>query len=207
MAIGDLYRIAFEYLSQSQTNVNVMYFKQTGSEPGNDAQAVAFWMAERLKLVYNPTIARPGRGQVVGVTATLVARIFGDVGKGTANWGVDGPNETPLPPANAVVVRLRTGLQGPTRRGRIFVGGVPGIWQTDGSLNAAGLAGYGAFISRMLADFGSPTAPGKMQLGVFSRERYSIISNPFDEYWKPVTQLAVAGPVSTMRSRKVGVGN
>ena len=64
MAVGDLYRIAFQYLSQSQSNVNVLYFKQTDTIANNTAQDIAFHMAESLKGVYNQTIARPSRGQV-----------------------------------------------------------------------------------------------------------------------------------------------
>jgi len=206
MAVNDLWRIAFEYQSQAQLNVNVLYCKQLTAAPGEDAQAVATHVAPLIRDVFNQAIARVSRGQMTNVGVTKIARFASDTARSSSSWGIDGPAEIPLPSVVAAVMKIRTGLAGPTRRGRIFLGGVPSIWQTDGTLNANGNLNYGQFMDRLRTAFSGPTPTTGLQLGVFSRTRYKIISSPFDDYWVPATQLAMASPLATMHSRKVGIG-
>ena len=206
MAVGDLYRTAVQYNVAGQSNVNVMYFKQTKPMGQNNAQDFATEVAPLVRDLFVPIIADP-RSLAITLTCTLVARLFSDVGESTAQINVNTPSPgLALPPANAMVLRIRTGLSGRTRRGRIFLGGVPASWITAGQLNTVGRVPYDNFMSSFIANFFGDDPLSGAQLGVFSRSRYAIISNPFDDYWKPAVQLQIPPAVATMRSRKVGVG-
>lgn len=206
MAVGDLYRIAFNYNVWGQSNVNVMYMRQTAPIGDNDAQAVADVLAPAMRDLYTGVVAGI-RFLGTQTQVQLVARLATDVGEQFSNFATDGASlGGALPPANAVICRLKTGLAGRTRRGRIFLGGVGQSWHTAGVLNSVGQPIYNQFITNVKANFVGTNPLFNMQLGVFSRTRYKIVSNPFDSYFAPVTDLQVPAAIATMRSRKVGVG-
>lgn len=206
MANGDLYRCAFGYTVHGQSNVNVFYMRQSASGGGDDAQDAAQIISPILRDLYTPVVAGL-RGAVTTLQTQLVARLSTDGGEFTSSFPSDGANiGGALPPANAVVIRLRTGFAGRRRRGRIFLGGVLGTWQTAGNVNSTGAAVYATFMQGLLTNFGGATPVTGYTLGVFSRASYSLLGNPFDDYWKPVTALQQPPAVATMRSRKVGVG-
>ena len=206
MAVGDLYRMACRYSVHSQSNVNVLYMKQTRSIGDNKAQDVADVAAPILAQIYGLWLGG-GRGNQFNLDVQLVARLASDIGiAGVPFDGAGASVGIALPPANAVVVRIRTGLQGRTRRGRFFLGGVGDSLNNAGTLNGAGLTKVQQFMTAITTNFMGDDPLVGVTLGVFSRSRYSIISNPFDDYWKQATQLVAPGEIATMRSRKVGVG-
>ena len=207
MALNDLYRCAFSYQIFGQTNTNIMYMKQTAQPLLDTAQKVADSLVASMTTVFAAGVPVDNRNPTSNLTVQLVSRIFSDAGIASGAFGNAGMGGGSLPPANALVVRIGTGLAGRTRRGRIFLGGVQKDLQGAGVLTANGIIAYGIFLTAMRNQFGGPATPSGFQLGVFSRKRYDILSNPFDDYWKPATVLAIVSGLTTMRSRKVGSGS
>lgn len=205
MATGDLYRVAFNYNVHGQSCVNVMYMKQTVVGAGT-AQTAATALAPLLKDVFKIVLTRGSTSNTCNVSTQLVARLLTDQGQASANFADEGPLDAALPALNAMVVRIRTGFSGRSHRGRIFVGAVPASWVSGSVMNATGITKYGLFATALIQGFMGNAPQSGYQLGVFSREKYRILSNPFDDYWKPATQLTVPSEVASMRSRKVGVG-
>lgn len=205
MATGDLYRTAVEYQSDGQLNVNVYYMKQTKVTTGGAKQA-AEDMAPIFAGLYGLILAPGSRAANIIVRCQLVSRLFSDGGEKLQPLSGSPGGGAALPPTNAIVIRLKTGFADRTRRGRVFLGCVPGGVVTAGVLNQFGQDNYGGFAANLVTNFGGNAPAVGFSLGVFSRERYSLISNPFDEYWKPVTVAQAIAQVATMRSRKVGVG-
>lgn len=110
--------------------------------------------------------------------------------------------DAPEAPQLAVCCNIKTGLSGRTRRGRFFLAGIPDADVKQGRIQPASQARLNTMIAALTAAFLGDGATSEFQLGVFSRSRYAILSNPFDEYWVPATSLGYNLVMSTMRSRK-----
>lgn len=206
MSTGKLYRTAIEYQISGQLNVNVMYLRQTAVDTRNAAD-VAEDQAAIWRGIYGNVLSTFSRAPNIMVRCTEVSRVFSDAGEfSTALVGSPGVVQT-LPPANALVIRLKSGLADRTRRGRIFVGGICADRVAEGMLNPSGVLLYSAMALAIKANFVGNAPVTGFQLGVFSRERYKILSSPFDDYWVPVIDVQHTSAIATMRSRKVGVGS
>lgn len=205
MAVDDLYRIALKYDVHGQSNVNVIYCKQVAAFTSNNAFACATYMSQQL-MPFFASILPIGRGANFGADVSLVARTTSDLGSNSFPISGSGPPGAALPPANAVVCSIRTGFSGRSRRGRIFLGGLSGNLTEAGTLNTIGQGIYATFITNLQQVLMGGIAAAPYRLGVFSREKYKILSNPFDDYFKLANALQIRQPIATMRSRKVGVG-
>lgn len=206
MAVNDLYRTAFSVQVSGQTTVNVMYFKQLNSSLQDDAQSAANIITPILSTAYSNVLASNSTNPVSNVTCTRVSRLFADTGTAIGNVG-PGIGGDVMPALVACTVKIKTGFAGKTRRGRIFVGGVPSVFVAFSTVSTTAIARYQLFMDGIRNNFMGGAPVSGFQLGVFSRTRYAILSNPFDDYFKPATQLVLNGAIASMRSRKFGVGS
>ncbi len=205
MATGDVYRVAFLYSVHGQGCANILYMKQTGAA-GDDAQDAASILAPLLTQVYFPVLPRGAVQNTINVGVTLVSKSNSDQGGASGDLASQGPNTGAFPALCASVIRIRTGLAGRTRRGRIFLSGVSLEWSTAGVLNANGILGYDGFMTRLSAGFMGPNPQSGFQLGVFSRTVYSGLLGTLADAFKPAISLQNPVEIASMRSRKVGVG-
>jgi hypothetical protein len=207
MAVGDLYRVALQCRVHGQLNVNTMYLKQeAGSE--DKAVEVATHLLPRLAPIWQRSMGIADFDRQWTMNVTKVSRLFSDMGQHIIEVPANGqPFAGALPTVNAVVISLGTGFAGPSRRGRWFLGGVAQAHVTNSILNTTGNTVYSTFITEAAAELTAGTPASGFRLGVFSREKYKLISNPFDDYWKPCTQLTVRTIIATMHSRKIGIGS
>jgi len=206
MAVGDLYRCALGYRNHSQLNVNVFYMKNVSAASAESANQIAQLVCETMAPIYQAIKPGGSGSNTYTCEVNKVARLESEIGSWTAAGPIGLLLGDTLPSVNAVTMSLNTGFAGPARRGRVFLGGVPVAWQANSLLNTGGFAGYNAWQNAVRDAFMGEDASTGLQLGVFSRTKYSLISNPFDDYWKPVTQMIVRSEIGTMKSRKVGVG-
>lgn len=204
MAVDDLYRVSMVTRVHNQECVNVMYMKQRGAGMGDDAQAAANYLGPKLR-----DIVEPKTGQFnwnfVGVNTSLVSRINSDQGERAVTKLNTGPVVGVVTPTLALVISLRTGFAGRSRRGRIYFAGLRDDGEVGGLVVDNGIIAANTLLADLNAEFGV-SGTGPFQLGVFSRLRYEIISNPFDDYWKPVTGMSYNPAFGNQRSRRPGVG-
>lgn len=205
MAAGDIYRVAFLYSVYGQGCANIMYMKQDGFG-GDDATDAAEHLMPILRTTFVPVLPRGVTGNLYNVGVSLVSKSNSDQGGASADTLQEGPLGGALPALCSIVVRIKTGLAGRRRRGRIFVSGIPEGWSAAGVLNAAGVTGYTGLANRLNAAFMGTTPSSGFRLGVFSRTEYDSILGTLNDAWKPATTLVVPTEVASMRSRKVGVG-
>lgn len=207
MAVGDLYRIALTYRITGQINTNVFYMKNETAAAADDADKVAQLVCTPLATAYEKIICRENFNKTFTVEATKVSRIFSELGSFSVLLNADFQSGSVLPTVCAIVASMYTGFAGPSRRGRVFLGGLSGDSIASSQINPTGGTRYAAWVALMKSYFMGGALDTGMSLGVFSRKRYEIVSNPFDDYWKPVTNLAIKPEVATMHSRKLGVGS
>lgn len=202
MPQGDLYRVAFEYSVWGQVCVNVLYMAQRAGGP-QDAQEVAEALAPAISAVYDPL-----HGLEVlhrSVKTALVSRVLQDTGEAIlAEQGSGGSGA--LSPTLALVCTIRTGLAGRTRRGRIYIGGAATL-EEGGIITGSGVPKANAFVTALTNAFLTEQAASGFQLGVFSRERFKLLSNPFDQYWAGATSVGISSILGNQRRRRPGVGN
>lgn len=206
MAVGDLYRVACQYRVHAQLCVNVLYLKNLSAASDDTAAETAQTLCPILGTIYSEVIPDAAGPRNFQVDTSLISRTNSDIGSFIVERPISPVLVNVLPSVNAVTMSIGTGLAGPRRRGRIFLAGVSPEWTEQSVLNVTGFTRYNAWITQMAAAVMGDTPSSGYQLGVFSRASYSLISNPFDDYWKPANRLQVRAPIGTMKSRKVGVG-
>lgn len=206
MAVGDLYRIALGYRVHGQLNVNVMAMKQIADAAVEDASDVAAKIITPLAQTWANYLAGIAFDKNFEVKVDKIARLTSDQGTAQLFADLTYQNNVSLPTVNAITYSLYTGLAGPTRRGRIFLGGIPVDSVLNSVITNLGLTRFNNFNTAFSNNFLGESAASGFQIGVFSRSRYNIVSNPFDEYWKPCNRLVIKNAVGTMHSRKIGVG-
>lgn len=206
MAVGETYRCALMFRLHGQLHVNTMYLKQEGAEQQETAEQVALHLVTRLAPIWQLPMGISGFSRLWQMDVTKVSRTLSEMGSASFVAPVAAGNEQALPTVNSVVISLRTGLQGPARRGRWFLGGVSAGVVDNSVLIPAGQARYSTFITQVGAELTAQVPASGFRLGVFSRKYWSILSNPFEEAWKPVTNLHVRSEITSMRSRKIGNG-
>lgn len=208
MAVADYWRVAFQYECDGQTNVNVLHFLQVGQPTDTDAQAVASRLGPLLAEAYKGILPTT-QTDVRQCDAYLISRTLtdqGSIGLTMPTGGLTRPPAGALPSLCAVVARLRTGVAGRRHRGRIYLGGVPNAWETDGLLTTAGVTGYGLWAADMIAKFGGPTASSGYQLGVFSRAAWKEGLSEA-KWFTPITQISIMSAITSQRRRRIGVGS
>lgn len=196
---GALYRLSLAYQVAGEICQNVLYCRGADNtvtaalmvNAGINDIAAAFRTVQCTSVLYQ------------SCTAVEVVRFGSQDTAEAAMTGVTG-NLAVLAeaPQLAVCFNNRTGQFGRTRRGRFFLGGIP-----DGEVEGGKIkASFATTINTMLATLSGrivgASATSAARLGVFSRERYKIISNPFDEYWAMSQSLGYVSVMSTMRSRR-----
>ena len=199
VATGNLYRCSIEYLITGEACANVIYIR------GNDSNTTAELIAGGLQTDWVAATRLVQSNQVVytGITVVQVVRFGAQDTAGLAIGGVVGAKTgNAEAPQLAVNVNVRTGQFGRTRRGRFFLGGVQDGDVIAGKVTSALTTDLNTMITSLTGRFIGASHTSVGQLGVFSRSRFALISNPFDEYWVPATQLAYRSVMSTMRSRK-----
>lgn len=206
MAVGDLYRVALSYRMHGQLNTNVMAMKQIADAAVEDAGDVAAKILPLLAASWAKYMAGIGFDKTFSVQVDKIARLTSDQGLANLVADITYQNNVSLPTVNAVTFSIYTGLSGPTRRGRLFLGAIPVDSVLNSVLAGLGLTRFDNFNADFAAKFLGDSATSGFQIGVFSRSRYAITSNPFDDYWKPANRLVVKNTVGTMHSRKIGVG-
>ena len=195
MALGDLYRLAFEYQDGYGSRlVNVLNYRQ---ELINLVNSGAQDLAESFETAYETLWVGI---TVVGVEALrLVVRNRTNPTEGfemplTQAGNIAGEA---MPPADTIVAQLKTGLIGRSFRGEVNIGGVPQDANSNGQVSAA----YQGFVGNYIAaitSIGPVLQPGMFTLGVYSQ----LLAQ-----FNPVTSVLISQDFGHLRSRKPGVGS
>lgn len=107
----------------------------------------------------------------------------------------------------AVLMRIKTGFGGKSKRGRRFLP-PPGDADMTNSLLVAGPANdfYSGFIQCLTDRFVGPTATEQFRLGVLSRKHLKDVPNDFDGAFTEAATLAIEQRIKSCNSRKLGHG-
>ena len=183
--IDNVFRVALRWGVVRGSPVNVMHFYVAGGNPpalfaAIDAEVeINMWKTVSGDIAVSQVDILPLDG-----TSSTQSFITGSPAKWTGQGGVGD-----FVPSLSTIVKMKTGLRGRSRRGRIFLPYCPENKQVNGDLDAGEIATMQASWSDFLDDMAAASAP----LVVAS---YKLAD--FD----PVTQLIVEARGATQRRRQ-----
>jgi len=229
MAAGDVYRFTATVTSQTYINQNTIAV-QTLPATDPDATArqlladdfMAIWRARQKNgYVWQTWQLRQLWGDGMSLVASECRREGGRVYGTTFTAPTTGGNTTDngLPPQNAMVVTLQTGLIGRRKRGRIYGFGLTEVDQSDGKWETATLTAITGTLNTFFNKYKSGGTSPNYQLGVWSErvasgcvwdpasKRHVQVDTPNpDQAFTPVSAYTLRNVVYTQRKRTLGVG-
>jgi hypothetical protein len=231
MATNDVYEMAIRQRFRGQQIVNRYHFQANGGFVPTQAQAqtladaVKEWWrgVQHNTLAYETWTLRQVWGDGVTYRSSRPIRTGGRVYEGTftgtltGNWATG----TPLPPATALVLQMKTGLVGRRNRGRVYIAGLRvEDLGSDGNVLAGTVSAENTQAIAVLAAYGPGGTVADWDLVVWS---FRYASGWKDDpstpgglvYVGPISSQNEANGVTSMvcspiwrvqRRREVGVG-
>jgi hypothetical protein len=180
------------------------------SGAADPADLVGSWIANVMPLVVAATSVETNWLSVMASDTNPLGAASVEVGLTQPNPGAISGDA--LPPQNAIVVSLRTGLKGGRRRGRFFVPGIAETGTALGRLSGTQLTAIQALANGIMGVYG----PAGTEAANYRLSVYSPIDTtpPPPRKFKPketelithITTFTVDPVVRTQRRRAIGVG-
>jgi hypothetical protein len=208
MPAGDIVRLrtrGTQLTSRVEFGVHIRYVSQ--SSRADDL--AASWVATIMPLVIAATSAGVNWDEiVVSDTSPTGQESF------TLPLTQPSPGAFPgdyLPPQNAAVIGLRTGVKGGRRRGRIYLPGLVEIGNANGKLTGSQLTAVQGLAQGIINTFGPSGVETDYRLVVYSPEKLTFPTPrpPKPRPGRVITdvQSSVIDPnIRTQRRRSIGVG-
>lgn len=202
MATGDIWRLAFTGTYLGSEYVNVWHVRMK-SEAGTASGAIAVIKTNWYDIV-KTTLTNDWSLTLVHCRKLVVPGVIYDEGISVQGAGA----QENLPPQCSMVITLRTGLVGRSRRGRLYQGGFGENAQAEGTWDPTVVSGFATTIEDLLANIGSGGSSLDYEWGVWSRKLGGEDPGPYDLVagFRPITGVAVRSTVYTQRRRVSGVG-
>lgn len=196
-----LFRVTISAVN-SGVNINNVLHMDDGGTGGSSMSAADLCAAVRDHWATPMASLLNSAYTVIGVTALEVKRL-GEPEGAAIICSVPGALGTPAEaPQLAAKFSIKTGLHGRARQGRFFQSGLVDSQVEVGKILSDTKAGLENVLTVAIKPQFVGTASSGFRLGVFSRKYWSLLSNPFEDYWKPATDIQLATVMSTMRRRK-----
>lgn len=204
MATGDIWRLAYEGTLFGSQYVNTFHVRFK-SEAADIGEAIGGFNVNFFQLIKNQSLVNDWsiticRARKLTVPALLYESAISCVGAEGAGEG--------LPPQSAMVVTLRTGIAGRSRRGRLYISGFTEASQADGTWSGALVTNYQNIVDDLVALYGSGGTSPDYEWGVWSRTLGGEDPGPYNlvNGWRAITAGVVRTVVHTQRRRVAGVG-
>ncbi len=203
-----LFKATIEGTLHGQLTNNVMFFSRTGELGTPDwTQFMSQLAADIISCI--TTTLLPAVSSQWTFVRIKIQRLDGtgtDENLYAAPANSVGAGSESLPSTVAAVLSIRTGLRGRSKRGRMYLGGLPESGQATSALTPGQLVLVAAFATCLIDKFINNQVAGDAKLGVYSRklggtQPYSLVAG-----WYPATTIIAQGVLGTMRSRMLGRG-
>jgi len=205
---GDCYQVTIEGSQEGQRIANVLNFTAVTSIDDVELRLIAAiaecFVSNLLPVLTSKYTLEQIRWKqtrpVLGVEHITIP----------AGAGAGGGAATALPTLNAACISIRTNQGGRSKRGRMYIGGIPESATLDSKFDTSNafwialIAFCACVVTKFIA--GDPPAANTFQLEVYSR-KIGGASFPYGAAgFTPVVSLTPDTVVATQRSRKLGRG-
>jgi len=208
MAANDVYRVVIRGRLFGSEIDNVMWFRErAGSSVGSGNNSAALAANVRTGIDTNWRAIASTSMFYEAVQATRMVP-YGD-GPSEDAWAANTAGSagasTAVHPQSAAVLTLYTSKIGRSRRGRIYICGMPGTNAASGLWSAGTITGLTAIATTLTTRYG-PSGSQSWELGVWSK-KLAGATPPFTaSAFEPITSIAVRSQIRSQRRRQVGVG-
>lgn len=167
MALNDLYKGVFSYDLGGVLMQNVLYFRNKSGTGG--AEALTLAMAGDWPAFWQLSCSTEAR--MIGYYAQRVSSLAADSYDRPVSVPTLGEQGFPAAPrTSAVVISLRTGVYGRSKRGRLYLGAYPYSFLTNGILTSAGKAIIAARWDTWHNKFKAGGSNANWEMGVYSKK-------------------------------------
>lgn len=203
MATGDVWRLAFEGTIQGAQYVNVWHvrFKTEAADIGDAITYIDTNFYQLYKTIVHTTWAVSiCKARQLAVPSLLFDQAVSAAGESAANPA--------MPPQCSMVVTLRTGIAGRSRRGRLYLGGQKTDAFLNGAYTSSTVNAVQTYVDDLVAALGSGGSNADYEWGVWSRVLGGEDPGPYNltSGFRPITAAVVRNVVHTQRRRVLGVG-
>lgn len=208
-AVNDLWQVRVKGFQEGQETNNVLHFLCTGASSDVELHLI---QALIQCFVTHLLPAWSNQWLLDTVVYKRVAPTLSPEFVSSTTTGVTGALTTDsLPTFNAALISIRTAQGGKSKRGRMFLAGIPESATIKSQFDLAGLPWLAilAFAACLVDKFidNGELGTDKFNLGIYSR-KLGGATFPYNlAGFTPATSLHPVGLVATMRSRKVGRGS
>jgi hypothetical protein len=200
-AVGEIYQYTFIQQLEQQILETVIHFRAITALPILPAAHVAVassFLTELARMQVTSCTYPSVRVKQMTPLAFDQLILAPTVASGTIN---EGPQNNQI----SLVITKRTGVAGPTHRGRMYVGGFPLGWGINFLFGGAPATATGTACGNLLAKFQEGGTDPTMVAGMYSKEIGG--STPFTVAgWQPITKWEAQLLFGVQRRRRIGVG-
>lgn len=203
MATGDVWRLSFEGLIQAQQMINTWHIRMK-SGSGTPLGAVAYLNTNFYQLIKTNLSNAWSISVVHGFQYVDPANLYEQL----LSIPAGSLSSESLPPQDAAVATLRTGIAGRSRRGRHYWAGLTESSQNHGAIDSAWVAAVQTYYDDLVAALGSGGSNADYEWGVWSKKLgepsphvYNLTSG-----FRPITEVVVRDIVRSQRRRQLGAG-
>ena len=210
MTVGDVVQLRVQGTVQGQMHLHTLHFQYVGAGATEQGLIDNWQGATRTAYrgCFSTTDLPVQLLTATQVCGTLPLRQATEEAELTANQaGTISQSTDPAPSWLAVVFSLRTGLQGASRRGRFYMGGLYEGAIGGNNLNTASLPTWQAYATQLLAGFGAGGSYADYRLTVWSKTLRDIPGSTCASSNNLVTGILLRQPLGSMKSRKPGSGS
>lgn len=208
-AVGDMFQVRVKGFQEGQETNNVLHFVCSAASSDVDLHLIQVLIQCFVTHLLPAWSANWTLDTVVWkrVSPTLSPEFVS-----SATTGVSGAVVTDsLPTFNAALVSIRTAQGGRSKRGRMFLAGIPESGTIKSSFDLAGLPWLAilAFVACIVDKFidNGELGSDRFTLGVYSRKIGGAAFPYGAAGFTPAVSMNAVALVATMRSRKVGRGS
>lgn len=208
-AVGDMFQVRVKGFQEGQETNNVLHFVCSAASSDVDLHLIQVLIQCFITHLLPAWSAHWTLDTVVWkrVSPTLSPEFVS-----SATTGVSGALVTDsLPTFNAALVSIRTAQGGRSKRGRMFLAGIPESATLKSQFDLAGLpwAAILAFVACLVDKFidNAELGSDRFTMGVYSRKLGGAAFPYGAAGFTPAVSLNAVSLVATMRSRKVGRGS
>lgn len=202
--MGAIYRAVITAIQDSQTVQNVMYFERI-----NDSRT-AQYLAENVQLDWYLNMRTIQSASMFYLNVDVLRWTGSQEEQGIQGFDANSHGDyagVNMPTQNAVLWSLRSGTTNKRKRGRLYIGGVPTVFNSQSLLSPETQPYHRAAADYWLNLYKDPAPAKGFVWGIWSRANGGVNRPRSEAGFTRISHVLINPRFTHMNSRRVGVGS